>query len=260
MKKRLAALAFSLALFALLLPAPARAAERRALGVGTAPQVLGASSHVLLPTAAYVNGAFGAVFRTRISITNVTGNSYTIRAGFSGRAGEVASQSFTIFAHETRTFDQFIQTVFGSSGAGAIDLDAGDAANRFLVNAQVYVDTPNGRYTTAVEPADETGTITPDHPGWVVGVSVDNFDRTNVGCASDSAQPQHVIVQVLDPSGNMIGGTGIDLAPYGWDQVSVNVPVSGGALYLTTDQRAVCYGVVVDNVSNDGTFRLAVAD
>ena len=30
--------------------------------------------------------------------------------------------------------------------------------------------------------------------------------------------------------------------------------------WISSTQRAVCYGVVVDNVSNDGTFQLAVPD
>jgi hypothetical protein len=243
---------------ALVLTAPLLAGEAHVRS--KAPLVVGAVSHLLLPTSAYGTGQFGAVFKTKISIANVTGNSYTIRAGFSTQDGEVASRTFTILAYETLTFENFLNDVFQTTGAGAIDFDSLNTSNRFIVNAQVYVDGPNGRFSTAVQSADEAGTIIAGRPGYVVGVSVNGFDRTNFGCASDSASPQTITAQVYGPENESLGSLTFDMNPYGWNQVGVPIGVTNGILVISSTQRAVCYGVVVDNVSNDGTFQLAVPD
>lgn len=225
-----------------------------------APRVVGAVSHVLLPSSASVQGKFGAFFKTRVSIANVTGSSYSIRAGFSTQDGEVAARTFTIFGFETRTFDNFLGDVFGISGAGAIDFDSGDIANRFIVAAQVYVDGPNGRFSTALQSADEAGTIISGRPGYVVGISTDGFDRTNLGCASDSGFDQTITAQVYSPSNEFLGSLSFPMNPFGWNQVPVNIGVTNGIMVISSTQRAVCYGVVVDQFSNDGTFQLAVPD
>lgn len=243
---------------ALVLTAPLLAEEAHVRS--RAPLVVGAVSHLLLPTSAFANGQFGAVFKTKISIANVTGNSYSIRAGFSTQTGEVAARTITIFAFETLTYENFLSDVFQRSGAGAIDFDSGDTSNRFIVAAQVYVDGPNGRFSTAVQSADEAGTIIAGRPGYVVGVSVDSFDRTNLGCASDSGSPQTITAQVYSPSNQPLGSLSFDINPFGWNQVGVNIGVTNGILVINSTQRAVCYGVVVDNTSNDGTFQLAVPD
>lgn len=237
-------------------PAAQPTSERRSVG----PQVVGAVSHILLPASAYVNGQFGAVFKTRIAIYNVVGRSYPIRAGFSTQNGEIATNTFTIHAYETLTFDNFIGDVFGIKGGGAIDLDSGNSSNRFVTAAQVYVDTSSGRYSTAVQSADEAGTIVAGRPGYVVGISVDQFDRTNFGCASDSNRSQTIRGDIYDRNGGFVSTLSFGLVPFGWNQVGVGSAVTNGMILVTTDQRAICYGVTVDNLSNDGTFVLAVPD
>jgi len=162
------------------------------------PTVVGAVSHLLLPTSANVNGQFGAVFKTKVSIFNPTTYDYTIRAGLSTQDGEIASSSITIFSGETVTFGNFLSDVFGYYGAGAIDLDSGNDAYRFIVSAQVYVDTGAGRYTTSVQFADDLGAITPDRPGYAVGISVNSNFRTNIGCASNSSAPQVITLRAFD--------------------------------------------------------------
>ena len=243
---------------ALILSSPLLAGEAHVRSA--TPLVVGAVSHLLLPTSAFVNGQFGAVFQTRISIANVTGFSYSIRAGFSTQAGEVAVQTFTILPFETLTFDNFLSDVFHFSGAGAIDFDSGNTDYRFIVNAQVYVDGPYGRFSTAVQSADEAGTIIAGRPGYVVGLSVNSFDRTNLGCASDSGSAQTITAQVYSAANDLLGTLSFTMNPFGWNQVPVDIGVTNGTMVVSSTQRAVCYGVVVDNTSNDGTFQLAVPD
>ncbi len=230
----------------------ARTAEgRQALAVG-------AVSHLLLPTSANVHGNFGAFFKTKVSIFNAVNATYSIRVGLSVSTGEIAHAFIILSPGQTRTFDNILDDLFGYTGGAAIDLDSQNTSFRFIVNAQVYVDTTNGRYTTAFQFADDLGDITPSRPGYVVGVSVNATKRTNVGCASNSASPQTIRFQGFDANNFAVGSElSFTLAGFGWAQYAANFTLTNGGIYITASDNAVCYAVEVDNNTNDGTFQLA---
>lgn len=261
-----------LALLAVVVALPALSqvsdAPRRPLGAesragvrsATAPQPLavGAVSHLLLPTSANVTGAFSAVFKTKVSIFNAVNATYVIRMGLSVAAGEIDARNLTIGPYETVTFNNVLQDVFQYYGGGAIDLDSGNTNHVFIVNSQVYVDTASGRYTTAVQFADDLGAVTPSRPGFVVGVSINGSSRTNIGCASNSGFDQTVTFQAFDADGFTVGSPfSFTLKGWGWGQYSYSGSLTNGGILIEATQNAVCYGVEVNNLSNDGTFQLA---
>jgi hypothetical protein len=249
----------SAACAALLASTPALSAQRRPLSSSPSPLVVGAVSHLLLPTAASGPGRFGSFYRTKISIFNASTFDYMIRAGLSQGSGEVASSTISIRSGETLTYDDFVFDVFAASGGGAIDLDSGDARFLFIVNAQVYTDSASGRYTTPVQFGDEASNIIPSRPGYVVGVSVDATSRTNIGCASNSSFAQTITFQAFDSANFAVGSPfSFALAGFGWAQYAMNVPLTDGGVRIDATDKAVCFGVEVNNASNDGTYQLAV--
>ena len=87
------------------------------------------------------------------------------------------------------------------------------------------------------------------------GISVDSNTRTNVGCFDQSGAANNVKVTILDNTGTQaLGTTTLSLAPNGWGQTAVTTVVSGGTVQFDPGDSAVCYAVVVDNVTNDGRF------
>ena len=239
---------------------PLGAESRAGVRSATAPHALavGAVSHLLLPTSANVNGAYGAVFKTKVSIFNAVDATYQIRMGLSVADGEIDARSLTIGPFETVTFNNVLQDVFGYYGGGAIDLDSGNTSHVFIVNSQVYVDTASGRYTTAVQFADDLGAVVPARPGFVVGVSINGSSRTNVGCASNSGYDQTITFNAFDRNGYTVGSPfSFILKAWGWGQVSYTGSLTNGGILIRATQNAVCYGVEVNNLSNDGTFQLA---
>jgi hypothetical protein len=226
---------------------------------GRTPLVVGAVSHLLLPTSANANGQFGAVYKTKVSIFNAVNASYSIRAGLSTSGGEIAHTFIPVAPNQTVTFNNILSDLFGYSGGGAIDLDSLNSGHLFIVNSQVYVDTLSGRYTTAVQFADDLGDIIPSRPGFVVGVSVNSARRTNIGCASNSGFDQTITFRAYDSSYVLVGSPfSFTLAAFGWAQYGVNLSLTNGGIYIEASQNAVCFAVEVDNISNDGTFQLAV--
>lgn len=225
---------------------------------GRSSLAVGAVSHLLLPTSANVNGQFGAVFKTKVSIFNAVNASYSIRAGLSTSDGEIDHTFISVFPGQTVTYNNILADLFGYSGGGAIDLDSSNSGHVFIVNSQVYVDTLSGRYTTAVQFADDLGAITPSRSGFVVGVSVNSARRTNIGCASNTGFNQTITFQAFDASNFAVGSPfSFNLAGFGWAQYGVNLSLTNGGIRIDATLNAVCYAVEVDNTSNDGTYQLA---
>lgn len=236
------------------------------LSAAPSPLVIGAGNHVLYPTSANVHGAFNAFFQTKMTILNVTNQTYDIRAGFSTAAGEVSAKLIHIGPFQSLTSDNILNDVFGLTGGGALDLDSrydGRTDHLFLTNAVVYVDIGGGaRYSMAIQPADVTGFVTPSRPVIFVGVSVNGTTRTNIGCASNSPNTQHLTAQAFFADGSAAGGVvGIDLTGYGWGQAAVTGGTfNNGTIVIQTNDPAgaACYGTEINNPTNDATFFLGI--
>jgi hypothetical protein len=230
----------------------------RTAEAGRSSNAVGAVSHLLLPTSANAKGQFGSVYKTKVSIFNAVTATYSIRVGLSVGGGELTHTFITLGPGQTLTFDNILADLFGYVGGGAIDLDSGVPSYQFVVNSQVYVDTTGGRYTTAVQFADDLGDIVPGRPAFVVGVSINSARRTNIGCASNSPVDQTITFKAFDANYNGVGSAiSFTLSAFGWAQYGVNLSLTNGGIYITATQNAVCYAVEVDNASNDGTYQLA---
>jgi hypothetical protein len=92
----------------------------------------------------------------------------------------------------------------------------------------------------------------------VVGISVNSARRTNIGCASNSGFDQTITFRAFDADNFAVGSPfSFTLAAFGWAQFGVNVFLTNGGIRIDATQNAVCFGVEVDNTSNDGTYQLA---
>src|SRR5688572_10929464 len=128
-----------------------------ALGESAQRQAIPASARVLIPTAANNPGQFGAVFKTRVSIANVTTHTYTINATLYRSGGGTVVRQIAMGSRQARNYENFLQDVFSYSGAAGVELDAvvaGGSENKFAVFAEVFNEGANGVYKTVVNIAD----------------------------------------------------------------------------------------------------------
>ena len=234
------------------------------LDFGESPQrqAVLTSARVIIPTSANNRGLFGAVFKTNVSIVNVTNRSYTITATLYRSGGGTVVRQISMGSGQARNYDDFLQDVFSYSGPAGIELDAltapsgGSDLNQFAVFAEVYTDTPNGRYKTVVNPTDPSDGLSLTSPSISPGIFVTGDSRTNIGCLNTSTTQSVVNVDVFSNTGSLLTTYFFTAPVSGWAQTGLLQNVSGGYLVwrLQSGTSPYCFAVVVDNTSNDGSY------
>lgn len=225
-----------------------------------------ASPSCLVLASANTPGAHGAYFKTRLSVFNPTAFEYPIYITLGNASGIVGRTTLQLKPSEYHVWDDFLASVFGYTGAGAIFFDSvieppgGSQSYKFIVNAEVYTDSLSGRYTTvvpSVEIATAQGPI-PDFTAFNIGISVNSFPRTNVGCVNVSSSTKTVHADVFNINGQLVQTIIFSLAPYSWNQLPITSSVSNGSIrWQPVSAGIFAYAVGVNNTSNDGSFAMA---
>ncbi len=225
----------------------------------------------LVPTMANLGGRFGAYFKTRVVIYNPTEFSYPIDVTLYGPDGEVGSKSIHMESGKYRVYDNFLDEVFNYRGAGAVEFDSwfdpedGSSDYKYSVTAEVYVDSPNGRYTTVVmngEGEELLGYfIDEDDRAFNPGITVNSGQRANIGIFNDGFGSALVHARVSDGLGNHVQTVEFDVPRNTWDQKAITTQIENGFVewVCPNDCNSVyLWAVTVDNKSNDGSFFPAI--
>ena len=209
-----------------------------------------ASDFQTVPVMANTPGAFGAVFETYVALLNPTSAAFPVTASLYDAAGVKHDAIIELGAGELKTFANFLDAVFHSTGGGTVTFRSADASKRFVISTEIW--TAGGHYGTTIPALEFAGT---DSRSFAPGVTVNANTRTNVGCFNQSGAANNVTASVLDATGTMTLGTvTLNLAGNAWRQTAVSTIVSGGYVRFDPSDSAVCYAVVVDNTTNDGRF------
>ena len=215
----------------------------------------------IIPAAANNPGRFGAHFKTRVVIFNPTSRHYYIAARLYDRYGLVVRADIPMDANTYRVWDNFLEEVFDYRGGGGIWLRAPEEDDRFYVTAEVYSDSPNGRFSTTVVNGIFPAFIEGYDSNYNVGISVNASRRTNIGVLNWDTRPSLIEARVFDGSGTVVQTISFELEPEAWQQKSISVPVDDGFVRwdIEGDSDAhYFYAVEVDNESNDGTLSWSV--
>jgi hypothetical protein len=249
--KRRSGLTTLLLTIVLALPAVAQQRTPRALDF--------ASDFQTVPVMGNVPGINGAVFQTYVAILNPTANAFPVDVTWYDGAGNRKTAMITLAAGELKTYSNFLDTVFQATGGGAVTFRAAESAggthnNRFILNVEVK--TAGNRFGTSVPALEFAGTAS---RSFSPGITVDSTSRTNIGCFNQSDVANRVKVTILDNTGKVTVGTQeLNLAANAWAQTGLSsIVVSGGFVQFEPAEAAVCYAVVVDNVTADGRLIMA---
>ena len=239
---------------------PPAAMDLSHLGIPSAAAV------VVIPTASNAPGAHGAHFKTRVVIHNMTDVDYEIRAILCGPNGYVDDTTISLPAHYFHSWDNFLGDIFGYEGNGAVILASEDdffsgsgiavafSPFEFAVTAEVYTESPAGRYTTSVvngvPPAIDEG-----DRAFNAGISVSQAQRVNVGVFNIGRSRSRVQVAAYDGMGTLLETIEFNVKPLSWAQKPVTAPVENGVIQWKIEGGTpYLWTVQVNNRSNDGTL------
>lgn len=214
-------------------------------------------------------GRFGAYFKTKVVIYNPTAFSYRIYATLYGPKGKIETKTLNVEANQYWTWDNFLEQVFGYRGAGAVEFDSwfdppgGSSDFEFSVYAEVYTESPNGRYSTIVvdgEGAEDInlGTSATIDDGTLIvnpGLTANADQRINVGVFNDSSSEKTFFAAVGDGEGTVVEIITLNVPGYGWAQKAVTSTIENGVIGWGCAQSycsAYPWVVTVNNQSNDG--------
>ena len=214
----------------------------------------------VIPVAANNPGRFGAHFKTKVVIFNPSEHGYTITARLYDRTGLVSREEIEVNPQSYTVWGNFLETIFNYRGSGGIWLRAPEEDDRFYVTAEVYTDSPNGRFSTTVVNGIYPRFSDGYESNYSVGIFVNQSRRTNIGVLNWGVEPSTIEVRVYD-DGMLVQTIPFELESEAWQQKSINVPVDNGFITWHIDGESDAhyfYAVEVDNESNDGTLSWAV--
>lgn len=226
-------------------------------------QAAGASPLITIPVMTNAPGALVGVFKTKVVVFNPTISSFPVEVSLYGGNGFVAKTTINLFAGQVRNYENFLAEVFAYTGAGTVNFDSlslpgGNANLKFLVSAEVYIDSPNGRFKTVVSTGAPLDPVSPTANAYSIGITVDGDNRTNLGCFNTSFSTNVISADLYDSANRLVTTIALTVGGGSWTQVGLPNSVSGGYIRWRPVSAAYCYAVVVNNTSNDGTFIPAV--
>lgn len=239
-------------------PAPTIEEAFRALGptrkpLNSSPGI--ASSRIYIPAAANTAGRFGAYFKTKTTIFNTSVSAAQVTAKVYTPNGSGGTFTTTVPAAQAVTWENMLESLGGYVGGGGVLFSTPFTSQKLIVTSEVYVDGPNGRYSTPTEAWNILDFVGSTYLEFTVGVNVNDSFRTNLACMNDGFSSETVFADVYSPAGPFIGRVSITIPADGWSQQVLSFPVTNGVvIWRAPSVFQFCYASVVHNVSNDGTF------
>ena len=215
----------------------------------------------VIPATANSPGRFGAHYKTRVVIFNPTSRDYSIAARLYGGNGPISRRDISIDSGQYLVWDNFLGEVFDYTGGGAVWLRAPGEDDQFYMTAEVFTDSPNGRFSTTVVNGIIPTFVRSTEPDFNVGITVNQDRRTNIGVWNWDTKPSSVEAKVFDASGMLVQTIGFELKGEAWQQKTISTPLENGHVRWEINGESEAhyfYAVEVDNQSNDGTLNWSV--
>lgn len=220
-----------------------------------------------IPAVAKVGGAQGTYWTTALTVLNLADSARTVEAVYTPRGSngttDYVAADLELGARSSTTWEDVVETVFGTSGAGSLEIRGGD----IIVSSRTS--TPGlegGSYGQGIPPLAPYHVMRTDgaQVQWAGGVVRSPAYRTNLGVCEVWGEDAQVRVTLWGEDGSAAGTRTIDLPPFGNTQIN-DLPHTLGGLdqmengmveleILGGDGRVGAYLSIVDNVTGDPTY------
>jgi hypothetical protein len=219
--------------------------------------------HVMIPAAAFAEGAGGSFFVTDLEVHNRGGAPAEVVLKWLPRDSDNTtpqeSAPFTIAPGATRRFDNVLVRAFGlEQGAGAILIESG--SDRLSAMSRTFNRGDGGTFGQSLPGVPGKKMIASGTRVRVLFMTENDDFRSNLGLVNGTGRPITIHVERFDADGNSLGTDARSLPAWGNTQInrifgSAN-PIEGAYVDVwttTPDGAFTCYGSVLDNQTSDPT-------
>ncbi len=238
-------------------------------GGGSSPPARGVHppGSYFIPAVANAGGAQGTYWTTALTVFNPVGSPRTVEAFYTPRGSDGTTNylaaDLELGARSSATWENVVGTVFGTSGAGSLEVRGTD----IIVSSRTS--TPGlegGSYGQGIPPLAPYHIMRIDgaQMQWAGGVVRSSAYRTNLGLCEVWGEDARLRVTLWGEDGLAVGTRTIDLPPFGNTEVN-DLPHTLGGIdemangmveleILDGDGRVGAYLSIVDNITGDPTY------
>jgi hypothetical protein len=223
---------------------------------------LGASKYVLPGVADLSNGATN--WRSDLRVYNAGDANVAANVTFYPQEGSPVTKQVNVAAHEVRTFDSALQTLFGVNNQGGMVQIVTASATPLVATGRTYNETVNGSFGQFVPAVTLNEAAARDTRALqLLQVEESARYKTNLGLAEMNGKAATVEITVLPPDSRVAAVTTIELPANGFQQYtsilksigitnSYNVRMS---IKVTKGEgRITSYASVIDLSTGDPTY------
>jgi len=218
---------------------------------------------IVIPAAAFAEGAAGSFFVTDVEIHNNGGTPAEVVLKWLPRDTDntvpMESAPFTVQPGASRRFDNVLVSAFGlDQGAGALLVES--ASDRLSAMSRTFNRGDNGTFGQGLPGVHESGLIPSGERVRVLFMTEDDDFRSNLGLVNGTGRPITIRYQRFDADGVSLGSGAASLGAWGNAQVNrvfgPDSPIESGYVDVWSDTPEgafTCYGSVLDNRTSDPT-------
>lgn len=226
--------------------------------IAAALPLAASAASLIIPAAGAGPGANGSLWKSEVTIANLSASPATLSLVFHDRNGIAATAPLAVPAHSTTSIDDIVATTFGKSSAtGAIEI-SGDTS-KLVVSSRTYNESSSGRFGQDI-PAIDPAPIADATEAVLLGPSSATEQRFNFGVyAVSNATIEWQLVRADGTTAARVtqsyaagqqiqynGGINSLFGETAKDNDSVHATFTSG--------QALVYGSAVENASGDPSY------
>jgi len=219
-----------------------------------------------LMAAAHADGELGSKWFTDITFYNTNSNSTPVKLFLLPQNSDNSNLADwvggDVAGNNSVTWPDVIFQDFGEDNMSAALRICSDRS--LMIDARTF----NGLAKAGATYGQGVTGLKRDAGAWwtrrMIGLNENDQFRTNIGMLNTSSEPTTVTVRMYTKDRVWLGDKEFQLAPYGYKMRSrifsrvTNDPVANGFIEVwSSGERVLVFATVVDNLSGDGTYKLA---
>jgi len=219
-------------------------------GIGATRQWIAAAAHS--------SGIGGSVWRTDLSLLNLSGDEATGKITFHRDNGENASFAIDVFDGQQIVVGDVVAQL-GMTGSGAIKINAD---RPLLASSRTYNSAANGTFGLFLDGVPAQALADEGDDLWLPQLRQNPAFRTNIGFFNSGDIDARVRIFLYDASGAELLFRWRTLEPGGWIQLQepfsrlagrTDIDAGYANVEVVSGHGVIAFASVIDNATNDGT-------